>query len=90
MLTRGDPKVDGGRRTYSARHLVELVGSTRSPAQIYKERETDVPPVVQAQDALSEKLGAAATQEGVALDVQRLTILWSDSVGVGAQRPATE
>ena len=35
MLTRGDPKVGGGRRTYSARHLVELVGSTRPSAQIY-------------------------------------------------------
>ena len=43
MLTRGDPKVDGGRRTYSARHLVELVGSTRQSAQIYYELWTDVP-----------------------------------------------
>ena len=47
MLTRGDPKVDGGRRTYSARHLVELVGSTRQAAQIYYERWTGVPLTLQ-------------------------------------------
>ena len=47
MLTRGDPKVDGGRRTYSARHLVELVGSTRQSAQIYYELWADVPLTLQ-------------------------------------------
>ena len=35
--------MDGGRRTYSARHLVELVGSTRQSAQIYYELWTEVP-----------------------------------------------
>ena len=45
MLTRGAPKVGGGRQTYSARHLAELVGSTRQSAQIYYERETHVPAV---------------------------------------------
>ena len=47
MLTRGDPKVGGGRQTKSARHLVDLIGSTRRPALIYYACWTHVPAVLQ-------------------------------------------
>ena len=47
MLTRGDPKVGGGRQTKSARHLVDLIGSTRRPALIYYARWTHVPAELQ-------------------------------------------
>ena len=43
MLTRCDSKVCDGRRTWSARHLVDLTGSACGSAEICYERWTHVP-----------------------------------------------
>ena len=43
MMCAGAGPGAAKRQTYSARHLAELVGSTRQSAQIYYELWTDVP-----------------------------------------------
>ena len=46
-LTRGEGKVRGGRRTYSARHLIDLAGSACLSSMICVARKTHVPAVLQ-------------------------------------------
>ena len=52
-LTRGEGKVRGGRRTYSARHLIDLAGSACLSSMICVERKTGIPAVCERARAVS-------------------------------------
>ena len=80
-LTRGEGKVRGGRRAYSARHLIDLAGSACLSSMICVARKTHVPAVLQ---------GVTRFEPGLFGDMvtvcERVPILSARVWGVGGRR----
>ena len=80
-LTRGEGKVRGGRRTYSARHLIDLAGSACLSSMICVARKTHVPAVLQGVTRFEPGLfGDSVTV------CERVPILSARVWGVGGRR----
>ena len=80
-LTRGEGKVRGGRRTYSARHLIDLAGSACLSSMICVARNTHVPAVLQRVTRFESRLDGRTETE-----CERAPILLARVWGAGGSR----